>query len=1085
MSAPVVADKRYHKGANPRQLFFDGGDILNGFGRKDSSNKKYKLNILTRVTVGMILNLFAVLSLLCLITNNLVFGSVGVAVSSFMLGVFGWCAYLVDVVLIIGGIELVKGVRAKISLFDKTTISLIVIFLVFLLNAITIKEVGSYGEFLKSAYYRGGEGFKKATAGGVIVSIFDWLFCKAITRTGTYVLYSLFFAICVALLIAYHAGLIAVSEKERTKRNKKKFKNVKGSREYPVDNVEFPDLNDNGESVNGLYYREDDFKESDPRRRKNEDRRTVLRYAQGSSGLILATADSLRDKETEEAKRKLDYIKTPYEILSDDNRKETKRDTDVRVKEEKKEDKPKVTELKRDGEYDAEDYYEGITHYGDAETSVRSDTASELDANKYYDLRSDDAPKTRTENATANEQPPKRYDETPIKRYDETDDADSSENVAAFGRGNVDNVQSPETKRGGAFGFDSDESQPPETKRGGAFGFDSNESVRPREAPHSETFGFNADDNSLSTKTERAGSEFIDDFGDMFDLTEDNFDEKKERKEELPSTNVRRSGRRDSANVTPESSGLLDFGDTNKRREVEEEPKLIVVPDKEEEPKFVMPVHIPYNKPSTAMFTEYPKSTGNDMTEQTEKTIIIENTLEGFNIPAKVVNIVKGPTVTRYELQMPQGISVNKVNGVANDLAMNLCAATGVIIEAPIPGKNLFGIQVENKNKVTVGLRDILESKEFSADGTGKLLYSIGKDIVGNIIVENLAKAPHLLVAGATGTGKSVCLNSLIISLICKYGPEDLRLILVDPKQVEFSMYAHLPHLLFDQILTDVQTTIATLDWLVNEMERRYASFSEAGVTDINMYNERIANDEVPKMVRIVVIVDELADFMATRKRDMEDRIQRLAAKARAAGIHLVLATQRPSVDVITGVIKANLPTRIACKVSSVVDAMTIFNESGAEKLLGNGDLLYKSSTMFNCERMQGSFVSNSEIHAAVKYIRENNTCYFDPKIMEQINNIAHPIVAERVENGKEETAKKESRVDELFDDAVRHVIKLKSASATNLQARFKIGYSTATRLLQQMVDEGIVSEYSGSKSRTVLMSLEEYEAKFGRGGEN
>lgn len=1024
---------------------------MNGFGRKNSTDKEKKFKILTRETVGMILILFACLSLLCLITGKHIFGVVGVAVSSFLLGVFGWCAYLATVALIVSGIALVKGAKNKIPVLDRVFISLSVVFLIFLLNAITAKTVGKYGEFLSSAYNRGGEGFKNATAGGVLTCIFDWLFCKLVTRTGTYVLYSLFFVMFFALELFYRLGFFAFSTKDKDRRNKKKFKNVKGAREYPVADLDFPSLNDAGEDINGLYYGEDDFKERDPRRKKTEDVPTTLRYAQGNSGLILLASDEEPDEKREEMQKKLGYIKTPYEIIPDGNAENKQSDTNVydeyprreravkEEKEEKKDDKKSADE-RFTGEISGEDYFGGSVNDG-----------NELGGREYFgDTRFT----------------PEPTNETPIKRFDEKNDAD-------IFRG-TDDKPAP-TRVARDFGAERNIQRNVDSHVAGS---DGNSRITPaRGIPVEEE------------KTERGTDDFDITSGldGGFDVTGDldgGFKEETRRTETRTERTAERTTRRDS-DVTPPSTGMFDFTPVKRQPEPEEEPKIPVVPEKEEAPKFIMPVHIPYNKPSTAMFTEYPRTFENNMAEQTEKTRIIESTLEGFNIPAKVVNIVKGPTVTRYELQMPQGISVNKVNGVANDLAMNLCAATGVIIEAPIPGKNLFGIQVENKNKVTVGLRDILESKEFSADGKGKLLYSIGKDIVGNIRVENLAKAPHLLVAGATGTGKSVCLNSLIISLICKYGPEDLRLILVDPKQVEFSMYAHIPHLLFDQILTDVQTTIATLDWLVNEMERRYTCFSEAGVTDINMYNDTMANDDIPKMPRIVVIVDELADFMATRKRDMEDRIQRLAAKARAAGIHLVLATQRPSVDVITGVIKANLPTRIACKVSSVTDAMTIFGESGAEKLLGNGDLLYKSSTMFNCDRMQGSFVSNAEIHNAVKFIRENNTCYFDPKILEQINNIAHPVIAERTENGAEETAKKESKVDELFDSAVRHVIKLNSASATNLQAKFQIGYSTATRLLQQMVDKGIVSEYQGSKSRTVLMSLQEYEEKYcnGNGG--
>ncbi len=507
----------------------------------------------------------------------------------------------------------------------------------------------------------------------------------------------------------------------------------------------------------------------------------------------------------------------------------------------------------------------------------------------------------------------------------------------------------------------------------------------------------------------------------------------------------------------------------------EPEPQPIDTEEITEEP--VIPINRPYNKPPIDLFKQYKQDINAPKENHEERSAIIERTLSEFGIDAKVVNFIQGPTVTRYEILMPAGVSVKKVPNHAEDIAMRL-EATSVRIEAPIPGKNLVGIEVPNKVKTMVGLRDIIESEEYNNTKSDALTFAIGKDIVGKCICDNLAKGPHYLVAGATGMGKSVCLNTMIISLISKYSPEDLRLILVDPKQVEFTMYNHLPHLMIDEIITSVQKALATLKWAVDEMERRYSTFRESEVRDINEYNELIASDTVAKMPKIVIIVDEVSDLMQQNKKDLEGKILSLAQKARAAGIHLIIATQRPSVDVITGVIKTNLPSRIAFRVSNAIDSGTILSEGGAEKLLGNGDMLYKTSTMSNTARYQGAFISTAEVKAIVTYIKENNVAYFDNKAAEEIDNAMNPpkpideeITESNTDGGGE---------DELFVNALRLIITTGSASISMLQRRFSIGYNKAGGLIDKMDRMGYVSPFDGSKARQVLITKEEFEEKYG-----
>ena len=438
-----------------------------------------------------------------------------------------------------------------------------------------------------------------------------------------------------------------------------------------------------------------------------------------------------------------------------------------------------------------------------------------------------------------------------------------------------------------------------------------------------------------------------------------------------------------------------------------------------------------------------------------------------------------GPTVTRYELSLPAGVSVKKVPNHADDIAMRLESENGVRIEAPIPGKNLVGIEVPNKVKTMVGLRDILESESFRKNKSGALTFALGKNLVGEAYTDNLAKGPHYLVAGATGMGKSVCLNSMIISLIMKYSPEELRLILIDPKQVEFTIYNHLPHLMIDEIITNAQKAIATLQWAVDEMENRYSTFRENEVRDIDEYNETIASETVAKIPKLVIIVDEVADLMQYNKRDLEAKIMSLSAKARAAGIHLVLATQRPSVDVITGVIKANLPSRIAFRVSNSMDSITILSEGGAEKLLGNGDMLYKNAQMPKCERIQGSFISMPEVKSVVTYIKEHNEAYFNDAAASAIEKAISPQAEEtEADDGDNERDLSE---DKLFVDALRHVINSGSASISMLQRRFSVGYSKAGALVDKMDRLGYISPFDGSRARQVLITKDEFEEKYGQ----
>jgi len=442
----------------------------------------------------------------------------------------------------------------------------------------------------------------------------------------------------------------------------------------------------------------------------------------------------------------------------------------------------------------------------------------------------------------------------------------------------------------------------------------------------------------------------------------------------------------------------------------------------------------------------------------------LESTLESFGIGAKVINVSVGPAFTRYELQPAPGVKVSRIVNLTDDIALNL-AATGVRIEAPIPGKAAIGIEVPNKEVAPISLRSVLESKEF-IEHRSNLAVALGKDISGENVVIDLAKMPHLLIAGATGSGKSVCINSIVISLLYKASPEDVKLLMIDPKVVELGVYNGIPHLLIP-VVTDPNKAAGALRWAVMEMTTRYKLFADKGVRDILGYNASIDEaGEGTKLPQIVIIIDELADLMMVAPHDVEDSICRLAQMARAAGMHLVIATQRPSVNVITGVIKANIPSRIAFAVSSQVDSRTILDMAGAEKLLGKGDMLYYPVGIPKPIRVKGAFVTDKEVELVVDFVKNQIRAHYDEEIIENIND--------NIKNNNEDGS--DSECDELLDQAIEAVIECGQASVSFIQRKFKVGYARAGRIIDQMAERNIISGYEGSKPRRVLISKERWE---------
>ena len=488
-------------------------------------------------------------------------------------------------------------------------------------------------------------------------------------------------------------------------------------------------------------------------------------------------------------------------------------------------------------------------------------------------------------------------------------------------------------------------------------------------------------------------------------------------------------------------------------------------------------VHPQYQFPPIDLLTNPSQGVADGTMEMRENSRRLNETLASFKIEAHIINVTRGPSVTRYEVELEKGVRLNKLTTSAKDIALSL-GVTNVRIEA-IPGKiSVVGIEVPNKAVTTVTLREVIHSNEF-ARAKSKSSFSVGKDIGGACIVGNIAKLPHMLIAGTTGSGKSVCMNSIIISLLYKASPEDVKLIMVDPKMVELGIYNGIPHLLIP-VVTDPKKAAGSLQWAVTEMMRRYKAMSDSGVRDLESYNSIIESqeDNAVKLPQVVVIIDELADLMLVAAKEVEESICRIAQMGRAAGIHLIIATQRPSADVITGLMKANIPSRIAFAVASAMESRIILDTQGAEKLVGRGDMLYAPIGAGKPLRVQGCFVSDEEVEAVTSFVKSNFTTDYDQSVMDEIErkaaqagNSKAPTAAEPEPNSAEMDG------DEMLPAAVDVILETGQASVSMLQRRLKLGYARAARIVDEMEEKGIVGPFQGSKPRTILVTKEQWES--------
>lgn len=1075
---------------------------MNSFGRNGNSNSDRR--VFTKETLGVVLTLFSTLSVVCLISRDKIFSVPGQILNSFLFGCFGYFAYLVFGLLAFVGVLMLIGKKLKIRKSVVALVSLFFLFTAMLLQVITMKGDASlsYGEYISKAYLMAEEsGVTSCSAGGFFTALLTYLPQKLFTEVGCYVVFSVLIALSAYALISR-----LVKKKAEKPHETDKFKGsfVEEAEEIANENNaateetvrEVPVTANKPQKAGARLFVNEaaPFEFKSKREIKNEEKESLKNKILGNKPTS-SSDSSYSTMYGEEIRSKMNYIKTPPSIdvgriLNDNNNSNggsygnvtisgvIKRETYGK----KEETKPEIPYTVKDGnapETEAE------------EVKQRSEEFSEKYVNEENFMGNRNV-SAKPENNVAENTAVK---ETPVGQ--ESDNGGLSKPETEVGRFSAEHERGrfssaePETSRFSPERETGRFSQDGET---GRFSADNEQS---RFTPESETKEEEPETNEFER---RFSSRITENDSEKEDEpTISPVQSRRAREILFDNENKEENNGEERAFISrAEKDGndsLGGFRDTSLYRrgrnleenvpEVTEEP-TDEAPSEELLAEEDIPINREYFRPPLDLLVQHNVGVERPKENHEERMEIIQRTLEEFKINAIPQSYVQGPSITRYEIMMPAGISVKRVLAYDDDLKMRLAAKDGVRIEAPIPGKNLVGIEVANQVKVTVGLREVLEGIKPESFKENSLMFAIGKNLVGESIADNLAKGPHYLVAGATGSGKSVCLNVMIISLIMRYSPEEMRLILVDPKRVEFRSYEHLPHLMTDEIITEPKAVLAMLTWAYEEMERRYKVFesSPGFVVDIEGYNKNVASDTVAKMPRIVIIIDELADLMESCKRELESKIRLLAQKARSAGIHLVLATQRPSVDIITGTIKANLPSRIAFKVMNFNDSQTILGEQGAEKLLGNGDMLYKNSVMPGYERYQGAFISTREVNAIVSYIKEHNKAYFDKGFTDYMNNALRPKTDETAvaDNGGDNT--ENSANNALFIQALDLAVNSGTIAISQIQRHFQIGYARAGGIIDKMEKMGYVSVSEGSKARKVLLTREEFEARYGNANE-
>lgn len=1082
--------------------------VAKGVRRKSEERK----SLFSKEIIGMAIILFSVLSFLCLIIGDVIY-PVGGIVRGFFLGVFGYYAFVFLIISVSLGVKLVVS-KPIFSKRGRRAIAVIhlLIFAIFALVHIVVSLKGeqTFTERVLSAYGSGAYNLSNATMGGALVSVIAHPLLTYLNRFLTYAIFAVVIGLCIFYLINKFIGArdTEYKPKEKKQKSQKTAPNVQlplqtdntSAEEYARGFGAQSNQSENqpassGPKYNGLYiFGDDSFSPSQSKTKK--DRKNMQSsssgvdfvFGQGSTpfGESRGYGTTYSETYVDDLESKLKYVTTP-----------------------------RVPDLVNLGQtpFDAKNpnAQSNIEHTRQSsDYSMGGETKDVYKTNRTSRVEPIDSFKRAQESSVAGGYEPRdgfgsRRDtlgsvSQGVKpdAFGSIFDRNPSENYG--GQPSVDTSARSSGERGLNSGYASQdrfsrvEIKPKEEivqkvdspTRDSGFSEKSSEDTSNRvynplkaEKPVQSSL------DRVSRVNDVSRSENIqDDTVEVRDIKEDEQLQRSKITRETFSSTKNETQAQIKAVETPRTAAPVSpIVTTPKVKEVKpEEP----VPEKPN-PIDTMPVNYRYKAPPLSIFNDVLKDEEamlKDRQKQLERAEKIVSTLSFRNIKATVEDIIYGPSVTRFVISVPQGVQMSAIKAAQQELQVWLEATSDIRMLIPIPGTSKIGIEVANSKTGTVGIKELLGSKQYKGIKENTITFALGKDIVGNPIFLDIMDMPHLIVAGATGTGKSVCLNTMLISLLYRYSPEDLRLIIVDPKMVEFEMYKGLPHLMFNDIIgINDGRALAMLEWATIEMDRRYMMFKDVGARKLVEYNAKVATGAVErKLPYIIILIDEFAELMMTaqEKKKVENYVGRLAQKARAAGISLIFATQRPSADVIDGSIKTNFTSRICFKTSSSVDSNVVIGQSGAETLLGKGDVLYKMTSMPNVERAQGAFISDEEVKAATDYIRDHNRAYYDEKALEMINKANQEKEQEVVSSKASGENEDPDAIEDVYLRALRVVIINKKVSKTSLQSKLGIGYPKAAKIIDWMEENGYVSSVLDNKERKVLITREIYTELFG-----
>ncbi len=1014
--------------------------------KKKAKNGKISY-IFTKETMGMTLILFCAIVFLMLLTGDAVFSVVGTAVCTFMYGTFGYGSWLVLAMLAYLGEWLVFEKKIKIR-FRKALVISLTVFVIFLLfHSVTSQtfSLDNYGNYISDCYVSAQNGWDGYTFGGVFSAIFVYPFAKAATFVGAYIIFSLLVVGCVVLTyfvfknnskakinenkvlpsntVTEESAVASepiISESEYVQEvveSPKVYSEVKEEKDdkFSAKNLGRKILFENGEFAAESYRRNMIFSENS--------------YFNRSSAAITSESDYLSSFSSGSPK-----TSSPKESYSESFQNEVL-------------NRP-ATSVPANYVYDGKPL-EKIEN-SEAERRVVSEPL--IEAEKHY------------------ERTIREYSEKPVENinYGETHNVESPSGIYTLDTESVNEKISEDTRKN----YVAEENKISETKRE-TYG----EIIRPRDENRFESIEeeISKEKNVSVTPDSVHG---VGREGKSLRSNADIFDSNEEQEEDILGINTSGIGRISSV---PHEISLSENRGGIKRNENFEKPierRTVKHEEKTAEPVAEKPKHIwkKYVRPSLDLLDDYPENTNVNTGEIEDNKRIIVEALERFKIASEVANVTIGPAITRYDVIIEDKTNIKRSLNYRDAIAMELRKDN---VTAYLNySKGALSIEVPNSRRTVVGLKGLLASQKFINSKKGSLTFALGKNVEGEVMCPDITKMPHLLVAGTTGSGKSICLSALLVSLLYKYGPEELRLILVDPKQVEFISYDKLPHLMINEILYEVDKAIKALNWAIKEMERRYTLFkemTEKGVATKNLdeYNAHLSEGE-EKLPKVVIVLDEFGDLMLQAKKDIESRIIKLVQKARACGIHLILATQRPSVDCITGLIKSNLPTRIGFKVNSFDDARTIFDIGGAEKLLGKGDMYFRSAENPELARIQGCFVDTHEVQKVTDFVKANNETYFDQSVSDFINTVEKEETSNSL-GGSDDEGVSDTKIDDTFIKALQYCVTSNQASVSMIQRRFPVGYIKACKIIDWMENMNYITQSEGSKPRKVLLTKEEF----------